>query len=117
MPRNNRNTQLTGSQPTIRPRRASICHKMLAAMIVAVLDVVATGWAVSAEPRDRVPANEKAAPGACSYSAPRRKIVVDGDSADWKGVPEVRVTGPEQLWFGQGMVRENRRDAADLSYT
>jgi len=48
---------------------------------------------------------------------PERKIVVDADPADWKGVPATVVQGERHLWFGQGMTRENWKGNNDLSYS
>jgi len=50
------------------------------------------------------------------YDLACRPIVVDGNADDWKGVKENVVTGPDRLWFGQGMTREKWRDNDDLSY-
>lgn len=48
---------------------------------------------------------------------PERKIVVDADPADWKGVPATVVQGERHLWFGQGMTREKWHGNRDLSFS
>ena len=88
-------------------------------MLLSILALVGAAWgspSFSAEPATPSAIVGQNPPVAKSYEARIRKIAVDGDPADWQGIPAVCVTGPEHLWFGQGMVRENWRDDADLSF-
>lgn len=54
--------------------------------------------------------------GSPHYQVVRHPIVVDGVTDDWTGVERNVVSGPDQLWFGQGMTREKWQDDSDLSY-
>jgi len=52
-----------------------------------------------------------------TYDAVNRKITVDGNVGDWKGIKKAVVKGEDHLWFGQGMTREKWGGDKDLSYT
>ncbi len=47
---------------------------------------------------------------------PKRQIIVNGNTQDWKGIPAIAVHGENYLWFGQGMTREKWLGDDDLSY-
>ena len=52
-----------------------------------------------------------------AYDVIERKITVDGDTEDWRGIEPILVQGEEQLWLGQGLSVDNWKGNADLSYS
>ena len=52
-----------------------------------------------------------------SYVIRQHDVVVDGLADDWKGVKNVRIGDPGQLWIGQDLVRENWKGPDDLSFS
>ena len=52
-----------------------------------------------------------------TYDIVKREITVDGGVADWEGVAENAVKGPNHLWFGQDMTPDKWRGDKDHSYS
>ena len=80
-------------------------------MFVCVLATVIAAWPMAAGV-----AAEKPAAKAATYQVARCKIAVNGDPSGWKTIPPVMVRGEKQLWFGQGMTRQQWHGNGDLSY-
>lgn len=47
----------------------------------------------------------------------KHTIVVDGETADWEGIPAVTVEDKEHLWFGEGLPEGAWKGKNDLSFS